>query len=144
MRVYILAVALLLPSVSFAISETAEGIVESGLEAYKNKGAKSALKAWVKGSGLENSKAALSQANSLLQIEDYYGPYNGHEIVKVHSISERSKIILFVVNYENGIAYGRYQSYKSKSNGWVATEFKFHTEAAIVWPNSEVFGGCKN
>ncbi len=140
MRNIVLLIALLLPAVSFGAGQTAEGIVENGLNAYKNKGAKSAMGAWVKGSGLENSKAALSQANALLQIEEFYGPYESHEIIKTHKISRRSKMILFVMNYKKGIAYGKFQAYKSSKSGWVATEFKFHTEAAKVWPAYSVYG----
>ena len=50
-------------------------IVLSGLEAYKNKGLEEAVKAWIKGSGIDGSKEALAQANNLRQIEDYYGKY---------------------------------------------------------------------
>jgi len=140
MRIIVLLVAMIFTPLSFAASETAEGIVENGLKAYKQQGAKAAMEAWVKGSGLEDSKAAISQANSLLQIEDYYGSYQDHEIVKVNDISKRSKMILFVMNYENGIAFGKFQAYKSSKNGWVATEFKFHTEAALIWPRDSVYG----
>lgn len=140
MKIVILIVSLIITPLSFAASSTAEGIVESGLKAYKKSGAKAAMMAWVKGSGLENSKAAISQANSLLQIEDFYGSYEDHEIVKVNKISKRSKMILFVMNYENGIAYGKFQTYRSSKGSWVSTEFKFHTEAALVWPGKYVFG----
>ena len=142
MKRYLFVVALLFPSISFAVSKTAEEIVEKGLSAYKEEGAKAAIVEWIKGSGLENSKRALSQSNHLAQIEDYYGPYFGSEIIEVNAVSERSKMILFVINYENGIAYGRFQAYQSKEKGWVATEFTFHTEAALVWPADKVFKSC--
>ena len=60
MKRYLFVVALLFPSISFAVSKTAEEIVEKGLSAYKEEGAKAAIVEWIKGSGLENSKRALS------------------------------------------------------------------------------------
>jgi len=140
MRVLIIIITLFTPITLFAASQTAEGIVISGLTAYKKGGALPAIKAWVKGSGLENSKSALTQANTLRQIEDYYGSYQSYEIINIHKISKRSKMVLFVMNYEKGIAFSKFQAYKSNNDGWIATEFKFHTQAAVIWPRVRVYG----
>ena len=57
--------------------------VKQGLEAYSAGGAKAAIETWIKGSGLEGSKAAVAQANVMRQVEDFYGKYEGYDIVDV-------------------------------------------------------------
>ena len=140
MKLLVLFITITLSTASFAANNSAQSLVESGLEAYSKNGARAAIKAWIIGSGLEGSKDALSQANTLKQIEDFYGAFEGSEIVKTHSISNKSAMILFVMHYNKGITYSRFQTYKTKTGQWVATEFKFHTEASQVWPTSDVFG----
>lgn len=118
----------------------ATSIVVSGLEAYKTGGATEAIQGWIKGSGLEGSKEALSQANVLRQVEEFYGEYQGFDIIRDHEMSPRVHMIVFVMNYEKGPLFSRFQSYLSDSGKWVATEFKLHTEANMILPNNVVFG----
>jgi len=136
----VLILALFMPLTSHAENTDATSIVTRGLGAYAKGGAKAAIESWIKGSGLEGSKEALSQANVLRQVEDFYGEYEGHDIIKDHQISERVHMIIFVMNYKKGPLFGRFQSYRSNSGQWVATEFKFHTEAALILPNNVVYG----
>ncbi|MEW8459677.1 MAG: hypothetical protein AB2653_05155 [Candidatus Thiodiazotropha endolucinida] len=125
---------------SYAQDNDATSIVMRGLEAYSKGGATAAVKSWIKDSGLEGSKEALSQANVLRQVEDSYGRYEGYEIIKDQEISDRVHMIIFAMNFNKGPMFGRFQSYRTKSGVWVATEFKFHTEAALVLPSNTVFG----
>jgi len=137
----ILTIAILLfATTAHATNKTAEELVINGLTAYQNNDARAAIQTWIKGSGLEGSKEALSQANTIKQIEDFYGAYESYEIVKSHKISKRSTMVLFVMNFNKGITYVRFQVYKTKDGSWVATEFKFHTEASQIWPLSDVYG----
>ena len=121
-------------------SETAEGLVEGGLVAYKEGGAKAAIEAWIKGSGLEGGKEALSQANTLRQVEDYYGKFEDYEIIKSQVLSKRAVMVLFVMNFSKGTTFGRFQAYREKTGNWVANQFMFHTDVRSVWPESMVFG----
>lgn len=136
--IFVLAFVVSVPA--FAGNSDAISIVKRGLDAYAKGDAKAAIESWIKGSGLEGSKEALSQANVLRQVEDYYGEYEGYEIVKDHKISKRVHMVIFVMNYKKGPLFGRFQSYHSNSGQWVATEFKFHTEAPVILPNSVVYG----
>ncbi|MBW1982435.1 MAG: hypothetical protein JRJ12_14565 [Deltaproteobacteria bacterium] len=142
MKKVVLAIVLLVlvPAASFAEKDAATSIVKRGIEAYAKGGAKAAIETWIKGSGLEGSKEALSQANILKQIEDYYGEFEGYEIVKVHQISERVHMVIFIIDYMKGPLFARFQAYRTRSGQWVATEFKFHTEAASILPKSVVYG----
>src|ERR1035438_5230640 len=49
--------------------ESLPPIVVLGLEAYKSSGPEEAVRAWIKGSAIDGSKDALSQANLLRQIQ---------------------------------------------------------------------------
>jgi hypothetical protein len=133
-------ILLVFSSIATASDKPATSIVIEGLNGYSKAGASAAIETWMKGSGLEGSKEALSQANVLRQVEDYYGKYEGYEIIKDNKISGRSHMVVFVINYEKGPLFGRFQSYLSNSGKWVATEFKFHTEAALVLPKNIVYG----
>lgn len=48
-------------------------VILSGLQAYKDKGPEEAVRIWIKDSPIDGSKAALSQANNLRQVQDFYG-----------------------------------------------------------------------
>lgn len=139
-RTYLIGTALLtLTSTSFAAS-TAVGVAERGLAAYAKEDAAAAVRGWLQGSALEGNPQALTQANSLRQVEDFYGKVESSQIVGEHGISERSRMVYFVINYVKGPAYGRMQVYRLASGQWVSTEFKFHTEAAQVLPTHIALG----
>ncbi|MCZ8079902.1 MAG: hypothetical protein O9305_11760 [Rhodobacteraceae bacterium] len=115
-------------------ASTAVGVVERGLDAYLKEGASAAVRGWLIGSALEGNPQALTQANSLRQVEDFYGKLESFAILGEHAISDRSRMVYFALNFAKGPAYGRMQVYRLGSGQWVSTEFKFHTEAAQVLP----------
>ena len=139
MKKIMIAMSFFLLSTAIRADDGAD-LVKRGLEAYKKSGATEAVNVWVKNGGLEGSKAVIAQASTFTQIETYYGDFESYEIVKINNISERSQMILYVMHYESGPTYGRFQAYKKLDGTWVATEFKFHTEAVQVWPSETVFG----
>ena len=125
---------------TFSAEQGANALVERGLSAYVAGGPDAAIKAWLKGSGMENNTQSLTQANGLRQIEDFFGKPESYDIIKVNAISPRSEMIVFTINHVKGAVFGRFQAYRTKSGEWVATEFKFHTEAAALLPPDIVFG----
>jgi hypothetical protein len=132
----LLGIAGLSPSYAQTGPDSPKALVESGMSAYLSGDASAAIKAWVKGSALESNTQALSQANFLRQIEDFYGKPQSIDILKEVVLSPRSHLIYFALNYEKGIAYGRLQAYRTGSGAWISTEFRFHTEASQVLPTS--------
>lgn len=125
---------------SSAEYDSAEKLIKAGVTSYKKEEAKACILAWLKGSALEGSKEALSQANMLRQIEDFYGKVIDYDIIKINNLSKRSQICFLVINYQKGPLYCRFQVYKNMNDKWVATEFKFHTEANMIFPSNLVFG----
>lgn len=141
MKKILFSIILLFVFTGTALSDTnGKNLIVSGINAYKDNGAKAAIEAWIKGSSLEGSKEALSQANVLRQIEDFYGNYLGFEIIKEHKISERTYMFLFLIYLENGPIFGRFQTYQSSDEQWIATHFQFHTQSPAIWPDHYVYG----
>ncbi|WP_133406759.1 hypothetical protein [Parashewanella tropica] len=112
----------------------------AGFKAYSSDGPRSAIQSWVKGGAMENNLDALSQANRFRQIEDYYGKYQGFEIVKSNKISSKSSVYLVTINYKKGILYSKFFTYRNNKNKEIVTSFKFHTEAEMVWPKYLIYG----
>lgn len=127
-------------SSSLAAESEAKALVSRGLSTYLTDGPEVAIKTWLKGSGMEGNTQALTQANSLRQIEDFYGKPESYDILRQNTISPRAEMIVFSINYAKGVVFGRFQAYKTKSGDWVTTEFKFHTEAAVILPAEMAFG----
>lgn len=146
MRAFVVALSLVTPLLS-APSMAAEPVstpksfVERGLAAYATQGATAAINTWIKGSALEGNTLATTQANSLRQIEDFYGKPQGGEVLKEVPLSERVRVLYFTVTYEKGVAFGKFQAYRQGDGTWIATSFFFHTEAAQIWPASLLESG---
>lgn len=115
-------------------------IVASGFSAYKENGAKSAIEAWIKGSGIEGSKEALAQANMLIQISDYYGKYLGYEIIKKNPISKTTSVSLVVINYEKGSVFAKFFTYIKPDGKEVTLTFNFNTNADVIFPSTTIYG----
>lgn len=134
------AYAVFASSSSLAAEPGAKALVVRGLSAYITEGPDAAIKAWLKGSGMEGNMQALTQANNLRQIEDFYGKPESYDVVKVNIITPRAEMIVFSINHNKGIVFGRLQAYRTKSGQWVSTEFKFSTDAVAFLPPEMVFG----
>ena len=135
-----LATLLAFSATASAQAPSARALFEQGAQAYLKDGANAAIAAWLKGSALEGNTQATSQANTLRQIEDFYGKPESFEVLLENKLSDRSNIILAVLNYQKGGLYARFQVFRLASGSWVITEFKLHTEAAVLFPNSALYG----
>lgn len=139
-RSLILTVLFFFSTVAVAQEAGSLALVQRGADAYVADGPEAAIKTWIAGSGLEGNTQALTQANMLRQIEDYYGKPQGIDVIKRATISPRSEIIYFAVNYAKGIAYGRFQTYRTTDGEWISTEFRFHTQANEILPPAVIYG----
>ena len=115
-------------------STTARALVENGIKAYKQGAAENAIKVWIKGSALEANPQALTQANSLRQIEDFYGKPVSVDIVKEYEAGPKVRVLYATINYQKGAAFAKFQVYQVPSGQWVSTQFFFHTDAAQIFP----------
>jgi hypothetical protein len=113
--------------------ESLPQIISSGLEAYKQKGADEAVKAWIKGSPVDGSKEAMSQANNLRRVEDFYGAYRTAQMIGVRPLSKNTQIYYFELDYEKGPLFGKFIVYRS-GDGWILTSFTFNTDPGVIVP----------
>ena len=112
-------------------------VIVSGLQAYKEKGADEAIKAWIKDSPIDGSKEALGQANNLRMIENFYGSYQTYELVSSRSISPRIQVLFLVLDFEKGPLFAKFVVYRSQG-GWIVTSFDFNTKSELIagWPSA--------
>jgi hypothetical protein len=110
--------------------------VLAGLDAYKNKGPEEAILAWVKGSPMDGNKDALSQANILRQVQDYYGAYQGFEVSSTQDLSPRSRVIYLVLDYEKGPLFAKFLVYRA-GQSWMLTSFTFNTKPELIFPATQ-------
>lgn len=135
---YLIAVATLVVAVPTWAADappSAKGLVEAGVKAYVGGGAKDALRVWLKGSALEGNPQALTQANVLTQIEEFYGKPIGLDVVREQEAGPRARVIYFSINFEKGIAFGVLQAYRNPAGLWITTQFNFNTDALKVFPS---------
>lgn len=108
-------------------------IVLSGLETYRSAGPDEAIRAWLKGSPIEGSKDAMAQANQLREIQDFYGNYQGFDLLGVHSIAPSTHLVYIVLNFAKGPLFGKFLTYRT-GQGWVVASFSFNTNPDQVLP----------
>jgi len=111
-------------------------IILEGAAAYKDKGPDEAIKAWIKGSPIDGSKEALSQANSLRQIQDFYGPYQSMDLISSRNVTPKTRVLYFVFNFEKGPLFAKFVIYHSEQ-GWILTTFNFNTKADSILPSCQ-------
>ena len=105
-------------------------IIAAGMQAYKDSGPEAAVRAWIKGSPIDGSKEALSQANNLRQVQDFYGNYQGFEVVSREDLGSRSRIVYLVMDFDKGPLFAKFVIYRSEL-GWILTNFNFNTKDEI-------------
>jgi len=113
---------------------TATDVVLSGLTAYQEKGAAEAITAWLKGSAMEGSKEALSQASQFERIETFYGKLTGWEVLREQPIAATSTLLFVSMNYEKGPIFARFHLYRGAA-GWMIANFDFNTKPEAVMPS---------
>ena len=119
-----------LPEQKHAVGDL-PSVITAGLEAYKDKGPEEAVKTWIKGSPIEGSKEALSQANALRQIQDFYGSYQAFEVIGTRDLSPRTRILYLVLDYDNGPLFAKFLVYKTGQT-WILTSFNFNTKDEML------------
>ena len=112
--------------------------LKKALEAYKEKGVEQVIPTLLKGSPIESDKTALSQVNTIRQIEDFCGPYIGYEMVESVQVVESTRKVYFVMNYEKCPVFGRVTVYK-RAQGEIITRFDFRPHMEQVFPRELVF-----
>lgn len=136
MKHVIFTISVLLSINSFAIDLGKP--IEAASAAYLKNGVEAFIPALMKGSPLEGEKSLITQSNNIRQIEAYYGKFLGIEPMREEKLSERVRLVYYVMNYENSPVFGYALLYK-KPSGEIVTNFSFNTELWQVAPNEVIF-----
>ncbi|CAA0126394.1 Uncharacterised protein [Halioglobus japonicus] len=106
--------------------------------AYLKEGVEAFIPSLLEGSPLEGEKSILTQANSIRQIEAYYGAYEGYEVIFEKALTSRVRLVYYVMNYEKSPVFGVSTYYKMNDQE-VVTNFNFHTEIGQIVPDDVLY-----
>lgn len=137
-RMSLFVVVLLLNPLSTAVAaENNSGeipkVILSGFEAYKADGPEAAVKAWLKGGPIEGNKDALTQANILRSVQDYYGPIKSFHVIRTKDLGPSSRLTFLVFDYEKGPVFARFLTFQA-DQGWIVVSFDFNTKPERIIP----------
>ena len=109
-------------------------VIIDGLKQYASDGPEAAIKAWIKGSAMEEkTEESLSYAKSFKEIEKFYGKYLNFKLIEIREIAETSSVIAISMDFERGPIYAKFLAYKSDQK-WILVSFDFNTKPEIIVP----------
>jgi hypothetical protein len=115
------------------ICDEAEAQFQDAVKVYKKEGSTAFMKRVLKGGPLESDTRALSQAQALGQIEQFFGLLDSASILSKKLLGTKSCYIIGVLEYENGPAFSVANYYKG-TKGVAATSMFFKTEPETILP----------
>ncbi|MBM7036566.1 hypothetical protein [Vibrio ulleungensis] len=107
-----------------ATQESEVLIINKALEVYVDKGTKGIEEHWP----MPNTVDVTPFVNTLTAIEKYYGDVIDYDLIKVNEISERVRVAYFALNYNEGAAFLRVQTYLNHENRVLFNYLNVHTE----------------
>lgn len=117
------------------VCNDAETQFREAVAVYKESGSADFMKRVLKNGPLETDTRSLSQAKTLGQIEQFFGPLVSASILSKKALGERSCYVIGVFEYENGPAFAVANYYRG-SKGASATSLFFKTEPESIFPTS--------
>lgn len=109
------------------------------LSTYKKAGIQGFMSALMKGSPLEGNQEIRQQVQVLEKLESYYGHYQSYDIVHITKLSESTRLVYFLLNYEKGPVFGTATAFQTGDRETI-TSFQFHTKAEKIFPESLLTG----
>ena len=105
------------------------------LSVYKNGGLQGFINTLVKGGPLAGNKEMRQQVAILEKIEKFYGAYQSYDILLINPLSDSTRLIYFLLNYDKGPVFGMLTAYKIGKEESI-TSFVFHTKAEKIFPEA--------
>ncbi len=116
-----------------SVCEMASSEFIKAVEVYKKEGGTAFVKRLLKNGPLENDTRSLSQAQSLGQIEQFFGSVETASILSAKELGSRSCYIIGILEYQNGPAFA-VANYYNGVRGIGATSMFFRTEPEKILP----------
>ena len=125
---------ILISSTSFAnVCDEAVSEFNKAVDVYKSKGGTAFMQRLLKNGPLENDTRSLAQAQSLVQIEQFFGSLETASILSKKELGSKSCYIIGILEYQNGPAFAVANYYKG-SKGVGTTSMFFQTEPEAILP----------
>ena len=105
------------------------------LSSYKQDGIRGFITTLVDGSPLEGNQEMRTQVAILEKIEQFYGPYQSYEVLQVNPLSNSTRLVYFLLNYQKGPVFGRLTAFNNGGRETI-TSFEFHTKAEKALPEA--------
>lgn len=102
---------------------------------YVKQGSAAFMQQLLKDGPLAEDKRALGQAQTLQQIEQFFGPMQGSSVISTKEIGSRVCYLVGVVEYANGPAFA-VATYYQGAKGVAPTSMIFKTEPETIFSNS--------
>lgn len=132
----LLVCALLLPPAQASVKTTdIPQPLSKALSIYKKDGIQGFITALARGSPFEGHNEIRKQVLILEKIEAYYGAYQSVDILHINTLSDSTRLIYFLVNYNKGPVFGKLITFKNGSREMI-TSFEFHTKAEKIFPDT--------
>lgn len=137
-RIFALIVGLSLTLIGSAsqaseICDTATEEFDAAVEVYKSGTATDFIQRILKNGPLEDDTRSLGQAQSLTQIEQFFGAFQSASVLSTKPLGQRSCYVIGILEYENGPAFAVANYYRAE-RGVGTTSMFFQTEPETILP----------
>jgi len=112
-----------------------DAVLKAADAAYRVGGPDAFVRQLLEHGPMQGNPDAMAQANMLRSVESYYGTHRSCEIVRTVQAASQTRFVYVVCNYERGPLFAALTFYRPDKK-WQVVMFKFHTEAALVWPEA--------
>ncbi len=109
--------------------------LSKALSVYKKGGMQGFIATLLRGSPLEGHQETRLQVTVLKKIEKFYGAYQSFDILHINTLSDSTRLIYFLLNYEKGPVFGKLTAFKNGKRE-IITSFRFHTKADKIFPGA--------
>ena len=132
--VFVIVLSMLTANVlAESVCDDAVSEFNSAAELYKKNDGLAFMKRVLKNGPLENDQRSIGQAQSLMQVEQFFGAFQSASILSTRELGSRSCYIIGILEYENGPAFAVANYYRG-TKGVGATSMFFKTEPEQILP----------
>lgn len=136
MALTLTAGTLLSPAAQAGVNTAAiPGALTQALSIYKKDGPRAFIHALVSGGPLEGNKEMRMEILVLEKIEKYYGAYQSYDILQINRLSDSTRLVYFLLNYQKGPVFGTLTAFNNGGRDTI-TSFQFHTKAEKIFPQA--------
>ncbi len=134
-KIYLVIVVLFASSnvAASSICQKSKDEFKAAAKIYTNRDGAAFMKRMLKNGPLENDQKSTGQAQSLNQVEQFFGKFQSASILSTKQLGNRSCYLIGILEYENGPAFAVANYYQTEKGVSVTSMF-FKTEPEQILP----------